>query len=76
MAREPLFDPTTGKVRDRDALRSISIGGRPGIYTRTDESSHLARVERVEGRDEHGNEVRELNITPRTIDFGLEGHPA
>lgn len=67
---EPLFDPETGKVRDRDALLSISIGGRPGIYTRTDESSHLARVERVEGRDESGKEVRHLNITPTTVELG------
>ena len=66
---EPMFDPETGKVRDREALRSISIGGRPGIYTRTDESSHLARVERVEGRDENGKEVRELNIAPMTTEF-------
>ena len=71
--REPLFDPETGKVRDRDALRSISIGGRPGIYKRTDESTHAAFAERVEGRDESGTEVRQLNITPRTVEFGLEG---
>lgn len=69
---EPLFDPETGKVRDRDALLSISIGGRPGIYKRTDESSHLARVERVEGRDENGKEVRALNIAPMTQDLGRD----
>lgn len=71
----PLFDEN-GKVIDREGLLGVGIGKRSGIFNRTDESSHLAYVERVEGRDADGNEVRELNVTPRTIDFSLQGKVA
>jgi hypothetical protein len=61
-----------GKVIDREGLLGIGIGKRAGVFKRTDESSHLARVERVEGRDVDGKEVRSLNITPMTRDLGRE----
>lgn len=60
-----IFDES-GKVKDRDALLSISIGGRPGLRKVTDESTERARILRVE--DASGSR---LDITPKTVDFDL-----
>jgi hypothetical protein len=62
-----IFDDD-GKVRDREDLLSISIGGRPGLRKVTDESTELATIHRVE--DASGSS---LNITPKTVDFDLVG---
>lgn len=59
-----IFDDD-GKVRDRDALLSITIGGRTTSKT-TDLSTERASITRVE--DDHGST---LNIQPRTVDFDL-----
>jgi hypothetical protein len=60
-----IFDET-GRVRNREDLLSISIGGRPGLRKVSDESTELATITRVE--DESGSS---LNITPKTVDFSL-----
>lgn len=35
--RESLFDPETGKLRDRDALKSVGVSVLGDTYTYTDE---------------------------------------
>jgi hypothetical protein len=61
-----IFDES-GRVRNRDDLRSITIGGRTTSKT-VDESTELARITRTE--DASGSS---LNITPKTVDFDLVG---
>jgi hypothetical protein len=70
-----MFDDEPGPdgrhhARNADDLRSVSIGGRPGVYNRTDESTSTTRAIRTEGRDENGKEVRSLAITPATRELG------
>lgn len=61
-----IFDDD-GKVKDRDALLSITIDGRAGTRSKvTDESNERVWAQRVESDTE-----RSLNITPRTVDFKM-----
>lgn len=65
LMREPLFDEN-GKVKDRAALRSITIGGRAGEKV-TDMSTEHATITRVESDDS-----ARIEITPHTVDLGRQ----
>jgi len=60
-----IFDES-GRVKSREDLLSVTMGGRSGLRKVTDESTELATITRVE--DESGSS---LNITPKTVDFSL-----